>query len=134
MHDTIDSTVHSMPLTSLEHCICTTTVTNIHPDRHSNLVPPGYKPQSIQMSNRGRPIQIMNKKEKHFKCGNKQSVQVLYSTSSQSWSGSGCHMTRSANHRRLSVVFKLGDRIRDLGQTIYLHVIYLGPWMLDMCA
>ena len=32
------------------------------------------------------------------------SVQVLYSTPDQSKSGSACHMTRSANHRRLSVV------------------------------
>ena len=40
VHSTIDSTVHSMPLNSLEHCICTTTMTNIRPDRDSNLVPP----------------------------------------------------------------------------------------------
>ena len=31
-------------------------------------------------------------------------VQVLYSTPGQSKSGSACHMTRSANHRRLLVV------------------------------
>ena len=35
--------------------ICTTTMTNIRPHRDSNLVPPGYKPQSIRMSHRGRP-------------------------------------------------------------------------------
>ena len=52
----IDSTVHSMPLNSLEHCICTTTMTNIRPDRDSSLVHPGYKPQSIWMSHRGRPV------------------------------------------------------------------------------
>ena len=55
VHSTIDSTVHSMPFNSLEHCICTTMMTNIRPDRDSNLVPPGYKPQSIRMSHRGRP-------------------------------------------------------------------------------
>ena len=50
VRSTIGSTVHYMPLNSLEHCICTATMTNIHPDRDSNLVPPGYKPQSIRMS------------------------------------------------------------------------------------
>ena len=55
LHSTIGSTVHSMPLNSLEHCICTTTVTNTRPDWDSNLVPPGYKPQSIRMCHRGRP-------------------------------------------------------------------------------
>ena len=55
VYSTIGSTVHSMPLNSLAHCICTTTMTNIRPDRDSNLVPPGYKPQSIRMSHRGRP-------------------------------------------------------------------------------
>ena len=58
VHNTIGSTVHSMPLNSLEHCICTTTMTNILPDRDSSLVPPGYKPQSIRMSHRGRPLVI----------------------------------------------------------------------------
>ena len=52
---TIGSTIHSRPLDSLKHCICTTIMTNIRPDRDSNLVPPGYKPQSIRMSHRGRP-------------------------------------------------------------------------------
>ena len=37
-----------------ENCICATTMTNIRPDRDPNLVPPGYKPQSIRMSHRGR--------------------------------------------------------------------------------
>ena len=54
VHSTIGSTVHSMILNSLEHCICTTTITNVRPDRDSNLVPPGYKPQSTRMSHRGR--------------------------------------------------------------------------------
>ena len=57
VHSTISSTIHSMPLNSLEHCLCTTTMTNIRPDRDSNLVPPGYKPQSMRMSHRGRPLQ-----------------------------------------------------------------------------
>ena len=42
-----------MHLNSFEHWICTTTVTNIWPDRDSNLVPPRYRPQLIQMSHRG---------------------------------------------------------------------------------
>ena len=54
VHSTIGSTVNSMPLNSLDHCVCTTTMTNIRPDRNSNLVLPGYKPQSIRMSHRGR--------------------------------------------------------------------------------
>ena len=56
VHSTVGSTVHSMPLNSLEHCICTTTMTNIRLDRDSNLVPPGYKPQSIRMSHRDQPL------------------------------------------------------------------------------
>ena len=59
VHSTIGSTVHSMSLNSLKHCICTITMTNIRPDRDSNLVPPGYKPQSIRMSHRGRPHPTM---------------------------------------------------------------------------
>ena len=55
VHSTIGSTVHTRHLSSLEHCICTTTMTNIRPDRDSNLVPRGYKPQSIRMSHWGRP-------------------------------------------------------------------------------
>ena len=57
VHSTIGSTVHFMHLNSLEHCICTTRMTNIRrrPDQDSNLVPPGYKPQSIRISHRGRP-------------------------------------------------------------------------------
>ena len=52
---TVPEAAHYMPLNSLEHCICTTTMTNIRPERHSNLVPPGYKPQAKRMSHRGRP-------------------------------------------------------------------------------
>ena len=50
VQSTIGSTVHFIPFNSLEHCICTTTMTNIRPNRGSRLVPPGYKPQSIRMS------------------------------------------------------------------------------------
>ena len=46
--------VHYMPLNSFEHCVCTTTMTNIRPDRDSNLVPTVYKPRSTPMSYRGR--------------------------------------------------------------------------------
>ena len=50
VHSTMGNNVHSMPLNSLEHYTCTTTMTNVRPDQDSNLIPPGYKPQSIQMS------------------------------------------------------------------------------------
>ena len=50
----INSTIHFMPLNSLDHCICTATMKTSRPDRDSNRVPPGYKPQSIRMSHRGR--------------------------------------------------------------------------------
>ena len=39
-----------MSLKRLEHCLCTNTMTNIRSDRDSSLIPPGYKPQSIRMS------------------------------------------------------------------------------------
>ena len=48
VHSTINSTVHSGPLNSLEHCISTSTMTNIRPHRDSSLVLPDYKPQSIR--------------------------------------------------------------------------------------
>ena len=57
VYNTIGNTVHSMPLNSLEHGICTATMTNIRPDRDSNLVRPGYKAQSMRMSHRIRPRQ-----------------------------------------------------------------------------
>ena len=60
VHNTIGSTVHSMPLNSFEHCICTTTMTvkvhsfstmtNIWIDRNSNLVPPGYSPSRCDVA------------------------------------------------------------------------------------
>ena len=54
VYSTTCSTVHYRPLNSLEHCICTVTMTNIRPDRDSNPVLQGFKPQSIRMSHRGR--------------------------------------------------------------------------------
>ena len=39
VRSTIDDTAHSRPLISLEHCICTTSMTNIRPGRDSNPVP-----------------------------------------------------------------------------------------------
>ena len=55
MHSTIDNTVHSRPLNSLEHCICTTLMTHIRPGRDSNPVP-SFEPQLDRMIHRGRPI------------------------------------------------------------------------------
>ena len=55
VHSTIGNTVHSMPFNNFEHCICTTTIINIRPDRESKLLPSGYKPQSIRMSQRAGP-------------------------------------------------------------------------------
>ena len=49
MHSTIGSTVHSIPLKSLEHCICTTTMTIIWPDRDSN-----YSGSQSHTTRRGR--------------------------------------------------------------------------------
>ena len=42
----------------IEHCICTTTMTNIRSERESNRVDPGCKPQSIRKSLLGRPSHI----------------------------------------------------------------------------
>ena len=55
VHSTIGSTVHSSLLNSLEHCICTTSITNIRPDRDSNLVPLGYKPAPVNTNEPPRP-------------------------------------------------------------------------------
>ena len=41
VYNTIGSTIHSIPLHSLQHCIWTTSMTNIWPYQDSNLVPPG---------------------------------------------------------------------------------------------
>ena len=48
VQSTIGSTVHSMLLNSLEHCLCTTTMTNIRPD----------PPSSINLSATGRLLDI----------------------------------------------------------------------------
>ena len=69
VHSTIGSTVHSMHLNSLEHCICTTTMTNIRTNRNSNLAPPGHKPRPIRMSHRGRPYICKSTGEGGFMCG-----------------------------------------------------------------
>ena len=82
MHSTTGSTVHSRPFNSLEHCICTSTTTNILPDRDSNLVPPGYKPQSIRMRNQGRPLIFKARKIKNgaivFPSNKKSSLCLKY--------------------------------------------------------
>ena len=57
----IEGIIVQSTIGSLEHCICTTTMTNIRLDRDSNLVPPGYKPQSIRMSHRGRPAGVVRR-------------------------------------------------------------------------
>ena len=54
MHSTIGSTVHSRPLKSLEHCICTTTMTIIWPDRDSN-----YSGSQSHTTRRGRASCIL---------------------------------------------------------------------------
>ena len=86
VHSTIGSTVHSRPLNSLEHCICTTTITNIRPERGLNLVPPDYKPQSIRMSHRGRPVQYIKRKTQATKRerGNDQLHYFIIAKSHQS--------------------------------------------------
>ena len=50
VHSTIDSTAHSRPLNSLEHCIYTTPMTNIRPGRGSNQVLLSFKPQPNRIS------------------------------------------------------------------------------------
>ena len=49
VHSTIDNTAHTNPLNSLEHCICTTPMTNIRPGRDSNPVP-----NSLSISSRNQ--------------------------------------------------------------------------------
>ena len=58
VHSTINTTSHShsRPLSSLEHCICTTLMSNIRPGRDSNPVHLSFKPQPDRMSHRGWPI------------------------------------------------------------------------------
>ena len=56
VHRPIDSTAHSRPLNSLDHCICTTPMTNIRTSRDSNPVPLNSKLQPDRMSHRGRQV------------------------------------------------------------------------------
>ena len=58
-NDFIGGTVHSRHLDSLEHCICTTTMTNIRPDRDSNLVHPGYRPLYVRAIGAGHHYEYM---------------------------------------------------------------------------
>ena len=44
------SIAHSRPLNSLEHCIFTTSMTNIRSDRDSNPVPLSFDPKPVRMS------------------------------------------------------------------------------------
>ena len=53
-------------LHAFEQFICTTTMKSIRPDQDSNLVAPGYKPQSIQMSHRARNLPASEKNEKRW--------------------------------------------------------------------
>ena len=45
IYSTIDSTTQYIPLNSLEHCTCTTSMTNNRPGRDSNQVPLSFEPQ-----------------------------------------------------------------------------------------
>ena len=53
VHSTMDSTVHSIPLNSLEHCICITAMTNIRAGRDSNPVHLSFEPRPDWISSRG---------------------------------------------------------------------------------
>ena len=78
VHSTIGSTVHSMSLNSLKHCICATTMTNIRPYWDSNQVLQGYKPQSIRISHRGWPFQWMK-----IYASTQQTKNICITTSAQ---------------------------------------------------
>ena len=52
VHSAIDITAHSIPFNSLEHCICTTSMTNIRPDQDLNPVALSFEPQQDQMGHR----------------------------------------------------------------------------------
>ena len=54
VHTSINSTAHSWPLNSLQHCVCTTSMKSIWPDRDSNPVHLSFEPQPDRMSHRGR--------------------------------------------------------------------------------
>ena len=62
MHSAIDITVHSMHLNSLEHCIGTTSMTNIRPDQDLNPVALSFELQRDRMGHRdGLVISNTNK-------------------------------------------------------------------------
>ena len=90
VHSTIDSTIHFMSLKSFEHCICTATMTNIRPNRDSNLVPPCCKPQSIWMSYRGRPSCWVSRQ--HFTLVTLWAQKRLWLTYSRLWLTSCQHI------------------------------------------
>ena len=76
MHRTIGSTVLSRHLNSFDYCICTTTMTNIRPDRDSNLVPPGYKPP-VDTNEPSGPTKEINGKKQYLKRAIKHDVIYL---------------------------------------------------------
>ena len=49
VHSAIDITAHSIPFNSLEHCICTTSMTNIRPDQDLNPVALSFEPKQDRM-------------------------------------------------------------------------------------
>ena len=70
------------------------------------------------------PIKTINRTKIFKQPGQSGSlVYVQYSTPDQSKSGSACHMTRSANHRRHSVVIYIRGRRPDLGRIIANYII-----------
>ena len=62
VHSAIDITAHTMPLNSLEHCIGTTSMTNIRPDQDLNPAALSFEPQQDRMGHRdGLVISNTNK-------------------------------------------------------------------------
>ena len=49
VHSTIDSTIHSRPLYSFAHCICTTSTTNILPGRDLDPLPLSFEWRGIEV-------------------------------------------------------------------------------------
>ena len=62
MHSAIDITADSIPLNSLDHCIGTTSMTNIRPDQDLNPVALSFEPQQDQdglvISNTNKLIRV----------------------------------------------------------------------------
>ena len=61
-HTTMDSTPHSRPWDSLEHCKCTTSTTNMWAGRDSNLVLQSFEPQPDRMSHGGRLLPLQQRR------------------------------------------------------------------------